>query len=155
MKTFLLAALLFSTKADAQLSNLLTSYYNIKNALVSSNGNTAAAQADEFVKALKAIDKKSLSEADRKAFEPLQEKLAFDAEHIAETKDISHQRDHFQSFSENFYKLAKAVKLSDKPIYQSYCPMKKAYWLSSEAAIKNPYYGSQMLTCGKVSDTIK
>lgn len=155
MKTFLLAALLFSTKADAQLSNLLTSYYNIKNALVSSNGNTAAAQADEFVKALKAIDKKSLSEADRKAFEPLQEKLAFDAEHIAETKDIGHQRDHFQSFSENFYKLAKAVKLSDKPIYQSYCPMKKAYWLSSEAAIKNPYYGSQMLTCGKVSDTIK
>ncbi|WP_343304131.1 DUF3347 domain-containing protein [Chitinophaga niabensis] len=155
MKTFLLAALLFSTKADAQLSNLLTSYYNIKNALVSSNGNTAAAQADEFVKALKAIDKKSLSEADRKAFEPLQEKLTFDAEHIAETKDISHQRDHFQSFSENFYKLAKAVKLSDKPIYQSYCPMKKAYWLSSEAAIKNPYYGSQMLTCGKVSDTIK
>ncbi len=155
MKTFLLAALLFSTKADAQLSNLLTSYYNIKNALVSSNGNTAAAQADEFVKALKAIDKKSLSEADRKAFEPLQEKLAFDAEHIAETKDVGHQRDHFESFSENFYKLAKAVKLSDKPIYQSYCPMKKAYWLSSEAAIKNPYYGSQMLTCGKVSDTIK
>jgi hypothetical protein len=136
MKTFLLAALLFSTKADAQLSNLLTSYYNIKNALVSSNANTAAAQADEFVKALKAIDIKSLSEADRKALEPLQEKLVFDAEHIAETKDISHQRDHFESFSENFYKLAKAVKLSDKPIYQS-------------------YYGSQMLTCGKVSDTIK
>jgi hypothetical protein len=155
MKTFLLAALLFSTKADAQLSNLLTSYYNIKNALVSSNANTAAAQADEFVKALKAIDIKSLSEADRKALEPLQEKLVFDAEHIAETKDISHQRDHFESFSENFYKLAKAVKLSDKPIYQSYCPMKKAYWLSNEAAIKNPYYGSQMLTCGKVSDTIK
>lgn len=155
MKTFLLAALLFSTKADAQLSNLLTSYYNIKNALVSSNGNTAAAQADEFVKALKAIDKKSFPEADRKAFEQLQEKLAFDAEHIAETKDVGHQRDHFESFSENLYKLAKAVKLSDKPIYQSYCPMKKAYWLSSEAAIRNPYYGSQMLTCGKVSDTIK
>lgn len=155
MKTFLLAALLFSTKADAQLSNLLTSYYNIKNALVSSDGNTAAAQAAEFVKALKAIDKNSLSEAERKALEPLQEKLAFDAEHIAETKDPGHQRDHFKSFSENLYKLAKAVKLSDKPVYQSYCPMKKAYWLSSEAAINNPYYGSQMLTCGKVSDIIK
>lgn len=155
MKTLLLAALLFSTKADAQLSNLLTSYYNIKNALVSSDGNTAAAHASEFVKALKAIDKSSLSEAERKALEPLQEKLAFEAEHIAETKDLSHQRDHFKSFSENLYKLAKAVKLSDKPVYQSYCPMKKAYWLSSEAAIKNPYYGSQMLTCGKVSDTIK
>jgi hypothetical protein len=51
--------------------------------------------------------------------------------------------------------LAKAVKLSVQPVYQDYCPMKKAYWLSSEAAIKNPYYGSQMLSCGKINDTIK
>jgi len=32
--------------------------------------------------------------------------------------------------------------------------MKKAVWLSNEKAIKNPYYGSQMLTCGKVVETI-
>jgi hypothetical protein len=32
--------------------------------------------------------------------------------------------------------------------------MKKAYWLSGDAAIKNPYFGSSMLTCGKVSTTI-
>jgi hypothetical protein len=90
-----------------------------------------------------------------KAFKPLQEKLSFDAEHISATKEIDHQRDHFQSFSDNFYKLAKAVKLSEQPVFQAYCPMKKAYWLSSDAAIKNPYYGKQMLTCGKVSDTLK
>jgi len=46
------------------------------------------------------------------------------------------------------------VKLSDAPLYQQYCPMKKSYWLSKDAAIKNPYYGKQMLTCGKVSDTL-
>jgi hypothetical protein len=33
--------------------------------------------------------------------------------------------------------------------------MKKMYWLSSEAAIKNPYYGKMMLTCGSVTETIK
>jgi hypothetical protein len=33
--------------------------------------------------------------------------------------------------------------------------MKKASWLSSEAAIKNPYFGSAMLTCGKVTATLK
>jgi Protein of unknown function (DUF3347). len=32
--------------------------------------------------------------------------------------------------------------------------MKKANWLSSEKEIKNPYYGSTMLTCGSVVDTI-
>ncbi|SHL10007.1 Protein of unknown function [Chitinophaga jiangningensis] len=167
MKTFFLSAILFASISvssmansivvvhETPLSHLLTLYYNIKNALVSSDANTAASQAGEFVKAIKGIDMKALSATDMNAFMPLQEKLTFDAKHISETKEIGHQREHFQSFSNNFYTLAKAVKLSDKPVYQDYCPMKKAYWLSSEAAIKNPYFGNQMLTCGKVSDTIK
>jgi hypothetical protein len=50
--------------------------------------------------------------------------------------------------------LAKSVKLTTEPIYQAYCPMKKANWLSNDKAIKNPYYGSAMLTCGKVVETI-
>jgi len=33
--------------------------------------------------------------------------------------------------------------------------MKKAYWLSSEAAIKNPYFGNAMLACGKITETLK
>jgi len=33
--------------------------------------------------------------------------------------------------------------------------MKKTYWLSNEAAIKNPYYGNAMLNCGNVTDTMK
>lgn len=144
--------------ADVQspaLSQLLSLYYNIKNALVSSNANAAATQAGEFVKAINGIDMKALSEAEMNAFMLLQEKLIFDAKHISESKEIGYQRDQFKSFSDNLYKLAKAVKLSDQPIYQDYCPMKKAYWLSSETAIKNPYFGNQMLTCGKVNDTIK
>jgi hypothetical protein len=144
-----------NTTHESPLSQLLTLYYNVKNALVKGDANTAATKAGEFVKTINGVDMKKLPEADMNAFMPLQEKLAFDAKHISETKEIGHQREHFQSFSNNFYKLAKAIKLSDKPVYQDYCPMKKAYWLSSEAVIKNPYFGVQMLTCGKVSDTIK
>lgn len=167
MKTLLLSAILFagisvSAKAEnaipaheTPLSQLLTLYYDVKNALVKSDANTAATQAGELVKAINNIDMKKLPEAEMKAFMALQEKLVFDAKYISENKKIEHQREHFQSLSDNFYKLAKAVKLSDQPIYQEYCPMKKAYWLSSEAAIKNPYFGSQMLNCGKISDTIK
>ena len=44
-------------------------------------------------------------------------------------------------------------------IYYQYCPMynggKGANWLSKENTVKNPYYGSMMLTCGKVVETIK
>ena len=138
-----------------QLSIVLNSYYGIKDALVSSDAKTAATKAGELVKALSAVNMKTLSEADMNAFMPLQEKLAFDAKHISENNGIAEQREHFSSLSNNVYKLAKAVKLSAEPVYQEYCPMKKSYWLSSNVAIKNPYYGKAMLTCGKVTETIK
>lgn len=32
---------------------------------------------------------------------------------------------------------------------------KGATWLSKENVVKNPYYGSMMLSCGKVTETIK
>ena len=137
------------------LSQLLNSYYGIKNALVSSDAKTAATNAGGLLSAINSVNMKALSEADMNVFMPLQEKLAFDAKHISETKEIGHQREHFSSLSNNIYKLAKDAKLSTEPVYQQYCPMKKMYWLSSEAAIKNPYYGKAMLTCGKVTDTLK
>ena len=143
-----------STKPSS-LTQLLNSYYGIKNALVNSDAKTAATKAGELVKALSAVDMKALSETDMNTFMTLQDKLAFDAKHISENNGIAEQREHFSSLSNNIYKLAKAVKLSAQPVYQAYCPMKKMYWLSSEAAIKNPYYGKMMLTCGKVTETIK
>jgi len=122
--------------------------------LIKSNSADAATHAGEFLKAVNDVDMKSLPAADMTTFMALQEKLAFDASHMSESKDIDHQREHFANFSTNFFKLARAVKLTDKPIYYAYCPMKKSYWLSAEVAIKNPYYGSQMLTCGKVTETL-
>ena len=143
-----------NTKATP-LSQLLDFYYGIKNALVSSDAKIAATNAGELLKAIKGIDMKALSEPDMNAFMPLQDKLAFDAKHISENNGIAEQREHFSSLSNNIYKLAKVVKLSAEPVYQEYCPMKKMYWLSSEAAIKNPYYGKAMPTCGKVTDSLK
>jgi hypothetical protein len=32
--------------------------------------------------------------------------------------------------------------------------MKKAYWLSGDKVIKNPYFGSAMLTCGTITETL-
>lgn len=143
------------TSDTSFFSQLLTLYYNIKDALVVSNPELAATNAGEFVKAVSNIDMKSLSASDHAAFMSVSNKLAFDARHISETKEISHQREHFKSFSDNFFALAKKTKLSSQPVYQQYCPMKKAYWLSNETVIKNPYFGNQMSDCGKVTATLK
>nr|WP_068890574.1 DUF3347 domain-containing protein [Pedobacter panaciterrae] len=160
-KIFLVVALVaiawikpgFAQTSETQ--SLLTSYYDIKNALVNSDAAVAASKAIEFSKALASVDIKAMPQAEMTAFTGLQDKLAFDAKHISETKDISHQREHFANFSANLFKLAKVVKLSKDAVYYDYCPMKKSYWLSDNAAIKNPYFGKQMLTCGSVKETLK
>jgi hypothetical protein len=130
-----------------QLSQLLSQYYNIKDALVADNSDVASRKADEFIKTVNAIDYKLISEGNINA-------LLKDASPISEAKDIRKQRQHFANLSNNMATLAKAVKFTSQPIYQAYCPMQKANWLSSSKEIKNPYFGSAMLTCGKVVETI-
>ena len=143
-----------STKTT-QLSGLLNSYYNVKNALVASDAATAAARSGEFIKAIDGIDMKVLSDSDHTVFSALQDKLKADAQAIAISNKIEVQRTAFSSLSNNIYSLAKGVKISSATVYQQYCPMKKMYWLSNEAAIRNPYYGNMMLTCGKVTEILK
>jgi len=43
---------------------------------------------------------------------------------------------------------------TEKTLYEDYCPMKKMSWLSESKEIKNPFYGSKMLSCGKVQKQI-
>lgn len=162
MKKLFFAAILcipfFSQPVFAQsstgLSLILTTYYQLKDALVAGDAKAAATASGAMLKSINGVDMTTLAPKDHQAFMALQDKLAYDSRHISESSDINHQREHFTSLSANLFKLAKQVRLSDQPIYEDYCPMKKAYWLTSDAAIKNPYFGSSMLTCGKVSTTL-
>ncbi|MDQ0641161.1 hypothetical protein QF042_004726 [Pedobacter sp. W3I1] len=137
-----------SAQEKSAAVNPLQAYYEVKDALISSNASVVGTKATVLINAIKASEKTNASKVWR-------DKILVDAGHIADSKDIEQQRDHFASLSTNFYALVKAVKLSDKPIYYAYCPMKKSYWLSEGEAIKNPYYGNKMLTCGKVAEVLK
>ena len=149
-------SVIYSSDSSIQypLSGLLTLYYDLKNALFRSDAVAASANARKLLDAINRADTKSLSASGFKIFSSLQSKLSYDARHIAEVQKIEHQREHFASLSINMYSLAKSIRLSMKPIYQDYCQMKKAYWLSDEKEIKNPYYGSQMPDCGDIKNTI-
>lgn len=144
--------------ADDPLKPVLDAYYVVKDALVSSDGNATSAKATSLVKALKAVKMDELGSEQHMVWMKVMKDLNFDAEHIEETKDLGHQRDHFSSLSENMFKLIKSAKPSE-PVYYQHCPMAKegkgANWLSQVSAIKNPYYGAQMLNCGKTTETIK
>lgn len=135
---------------------IFDTYFTLKDALVKSDGVAASAKAGELLVAVKAIKMEQLSNAEHMAWMKVKKELEMDAEHISETKDVGHQRDHFITLSENLYILIKASKYQGS-IYYQHCPMankgKGANWLSKETAISNPYFGSKMLTCGKTVDT--
>lgn len=131
-----------------QLPQLLDFYYNIKNALVADDAAVAATNAQSFIKAANTIDYETISEGNINI-------LIKDAGKIAGTKDIKTQRTYFANFSGNMATVARSLKLTGKPVYRMYCPMKKAYWLSNDSTIKNPYFGNSMLNCGQVIETFQ
>lgn len=147
------------TKHDVnQLKAIFDNYFALKDALVKTDGNLASTIAKDFLSNINSVKMDKLSTEEHTVWMKAIKDLTFDAGHIEETKDAGHQRDHFTSLSKNMYALLKVSK-QETPIYYQNCPMfndgKGANWLSKESSIKNPYYGSQMLTCGKTVETIK
>lgn len=139
-----------------QIGNVLSAYYLMKDALVASDEATTKKEAKAFRKSLEMVDVTKMNSEEHAYFLPLQTKLDYHAEHIQGAPVIDHMREHFASFSEIMFAVAKAFKANNgTAMYFDYCPMQKASWISSEAAIKNPYYGKQMLTCGNIKETIK
>ncbi len=151
-------ALFSLTRVNAQSisskDDILTAYYGVKNALITGNSSATGAKAKELLSALSSFPADQLTAGDKAAWLKYTGKLQSDVRDVAEGSDISRQREHFASLSENMYNLIKALKLNSAMVYKAYCPMKKSYWLSESAAIKNPYYGNQMLTCGEVQETL-
>lgn len=140
------------------LSTVYDQYFALKDALVKDDGNTSASKAMSLVKSIKAVDMKAMSPEEHTAWMKAEKDLLKHAGNIAETKDIAQQREHFSMLSQNMLALVKVFK-PGKPVYLQHCPMYKdgegADWLSRENAVKNPYYGSSMLTCGKTTEIIR
>lgn len=141
-----------------QLKAVFDNYFTLKDALVNTDGSLASTNAKNLLASIKAIDMTKLSNEEHSVWMKVMKDLTFDTEHIEETKDAGHQRDLFNTLSDNMYQLLKVSKQAT-PIYYQHCPManggKGANWLSKENTIKNPYYGSKMMSCGKTVETIK
>ena len=141
--------------ANTNIDKITTAYLGVKNALAAGNGTTAGAKSKELFNALSTQPDKGLKPDQQKLLAGYLEKLKFDSRHISETTVVDHQREHFASLSKNLYEVLKGLKMNTSTIYMDYCPMKKAYWLSKDTTIKNPYFGSAMLDCGKVTATLQ
>ncbi|MDB5287802.1 MAG: hypothetical protein JWR05_2751 [Mucilaginibacter sp.] len=160
MKALLVSLILACTLSIAnaqQLNNIdkiTTSYISLKNALVGSNAELAKSKSKELLAAL-SVPTTGLKPAQQKLMATYTDKLKYDSRHISETTAIDHQREHFASLSKNMFALVSGLKMNSTTLYQQHCPMKKASWLSETEEVRNPYYGDDMLECGKVTATLK
>ncbi len=69
------------------------------------------------------------------------------AEALAETTDLQSARDAFGPLSDALIVYGREVGFGELRL--AYCPMVDREWLQATSEIRNPFYGSMMLTCGE------
>jgi hypothetical protein len=144
--------------SKSQLKGVFDAYFDLKNALVRTDSKSASAEANKLLIALNAVKMNALAMEEHMVWMKVMADLKTETASIENSKDIAKQRKNFISLSEKMHDLAKVIVV-DAPMYYQFCPManngKGANWLSKEKEVKNPYYGSMMLTCGSTVETIK
>jgi len=145
-------------KFQEQLSEVFVSSLNLKDAFVDSDTSKVQALAQEVKSSIAKVDLALLKDESLMDWMGFMKKLNESLDMIAHAEDIAIQRKSFALFSDALYKSIKTLGIGGRPVYYDYCPMandnKGAYWLSAEKEIKNPYFGSSMLTCGSVKELV-
>lgn len=140
---FALGMSLFAYAGYAQnTARLLDNYFAAKNALVSGDSQSAAQAAAHLQQSIKEDGSFAQKETLLKAIGV-----------FANAGNLDKQRAAFNEVSTTLWAVVKSSDKQEGTIYYQYCPMKKAYWLSQEKGIKNPYYGAAMLSCGKTLES--
>lgn len=159
MKQLLIIIMLLMSKIGigqtSSLQELLRQYLDLKNQLVESNAVNAQKSATALNGKIENLAAQALSEKEAKAFASFKDALSKHAKELSSQSDLAKQRVSFAGLSQSMIDLFKVVSVKETSLYVDYCPMKKAYWLSTEKTIRNPYYGNAMLSCGSIKETIK
>ncbi|MFH6602623.1 DUF3347 domain-containing protein [Maribacter algicola] len=141
-------------KQDAKALAVLNDYFNLKDALVNDDNSKAKTLGNTLAQSLKSFDESNYSDSEKMELKDIIEDATEHAEHISES-DIKHQREHFKTLSKDVTDLVTITGTNTK-LYEQFCPMYDGgtAWLSTKEEIRNPYYGSKMLKCGKVQREI-
>jgi hypothetical protein len=147
---------------NQSFTQLLNAYNNLKNALVASDTGKASAAA---LTLRTAADSLKVNEIKGDSTGLIKETaLTFtstitgSAQALAAEKELKNKRKEFEMIADAMWSLTRTVRYTGQKLYWQYCPMafdnKGAYWMSYERDIKNPYFGSEMLNCGSVEDSL-
>ncbi len=133
---------------------LIVAYLAIKNALVDDNLKEAVDKLKTFKSYLNTLNSSDYQHISKSTNQQIKNAL----QHIQQLKTIAELRITFQQISEGMIDMAETFNATEQTLYVQHCPMagnsKGAAWLSAEPEVRNPYFGSAMLRCGEVINTI-
>ena len=140
-----------SPETTSKLEGLITSYLSLKDALVKTDAKAAKTQAISLAEMTKdLLQEQSLTSQIAE--------IQTNASLLAGTEDVEKQRLAFSAISHATYDLAKMTGIKKGKLFKQFCPMafhdKGDFWLSAEKQVMNPYFGNQMLHCGKVQEEL-
>ena len=139
---------------DEKAIAVVNGYLSLKDALVADDTESAAQTSKKLLATLDNFDTNTYSDTEQAELQDIIEEAKEHLEQISESS-IDIQREHFKALSMSVTDML-AITGTNTKLYEQFCPMYNngSTWLSASKEIKNPYYGSKMLACGKVQQEI-
>ncbi len=143
------------TEFRQSLGSVFGSYLEVQKALAADDPELAKEKAGAFGQQLQQVDMKLVEGEAHETWMGQLAALRGAADQIAGAKDIAAMRVAFEPLSNAMTKTVTSFQpLGMDHIYEVHCPMafdfKGASWLQDKEDVLNPYFGSEMLTCGSV-----
>lgn len=138
---------------NEQMSAVLDSYFDLKDALVESDAEKAKELAENLKNVAEAVDAEGLNQETTALWLSFREVIIRNSVEMIPLQDVDDQRYHFEYISEAMISMVDTFRPVGYDIYHQSCPMVRggsADWLSREEQIANPYHGDRMMRCGEV-----
>ncbi|MBR9860376.1 efflux RND transporter periplasmic adaptor subunit [bacterium] len=132
-------------------------YLELSDALSSDDIMNARSHASSLLKTVEA-DLRSLEFGNNSLHKTNAHDLRSSLTEFLKTKSEEGMRTNFVKISKLIISIAHSISTRNQTLFVLECPManndKGATWLSDSKKVKNPYFGSSMLKCGAVIDTL-
>ncbi len=139
-----------------QLGAAVEAYIKLKDYLVEGKAEESRSAAVGLRGALGSTDAGLLQGGADVTWKSQLQRMEAALQGIEDSEDLAGQRKEFKKLSNSMSSVVQQYGWSSgrDSLYLEYCPMadqdQGGYWLSYEKAIRNPYFGDEMLQCGEV-----
>lgn len=145
-----------SATTEEKLKQLLSAYLEWKNALHNDDLDKATSAFNTFNNKASELKMSDFKDHSHQIYMDVAEGLNLSSE--KSSYEIEDLREQFYIASNALIQLTEKIQYHTGDLYILHCPMANsnngAYWLSTEAEVLNPYFGTNMLKCGEVKSQI-